>query len=93
MLHRVPLSHLPAGVEFPPALAGKISYDAERKQLCFDGFMSKGDFDRLSHLSNEVAYLKALEDLFRVAIYRHDPPASPSLGKSLVAMAKALRFW
>ena len=73
MEHSVPMERLPAGVTFPPSLAGRIHFDAERKRLAFRGFMSKSDFDALCTLSNDWGYLRPLEDLFRLCVPEDEP--------------------
>lgn len=92
MLHSVPLNHLPLNVQFPTHLLGKVSFDPLAKQLRFQGFMSKGDFDRLSSLSNDLEYLRALEQLFQLCEYAPENSASPlpwlkiGLGVSIMLM-------
>lgn len=78
MIRSAPLPRLPAGLEFPPALANKIAFDPQTHELRFCGFMSKGDFDALSQLSNDLDYLKALERLFQICEFtdRESPPLS-----------------
>lgn len=65
MEHSVPLDHLPEGLRFPASLGDRISFDAEHKRLVFRGFMSKADFDQLCHLSDDWAFRRPLENLFR----------------------------
>lgn len=71
-MREVPLEHfvtipkLPAGLVFPKDLAERIRHDADRGRLVHRGFMSKADFDRLSALSDDWAYRRPLEELFRL---------------------------
>lgn len=65
--HATRLERRPPGLEFPPSLADRMSYDEATHRLVFRGFMSKADFDRLLQLSDDWSYRRALEDLFREA--------------------------
>ena len=69
MVRTVRLEHLPHGVKFPDELSARISFDAERHQLRFDGFMSKTDFDKLVRLTNDVCYQRALQELFQICTF------------------------
>jgi hypothetical protein len=66
--HFVKLDRLPEGVEFPPPFKDRIQFDPVARKLVFHGYMSKTDFDRLCQLSNDWAFRRTLEDLFRLAI-------------------------
>ena len=79
----VQLDSLPEGVAFPSALQDRISYDPATKRLCFEGFMSKTDFDKLIRLSNNIAYQRAMERLFQIATYT-DKPSQESSGKAWI---------
>lgn len=85
----VPLETLPDGVTFPPTLKERISYDPSSKQLCFDGFMAKTDFDKLVCLSNDIAYQRALEHLFQICTFSSDSTERVSLKTWGVAAAAA----
>jgi hypothetical protein len=61
----VSLDRLPADLHFPPEFDGRIRFDADRRLLSFDGFMSKADYDTLSQISADWPYRRALEELFR----------------------------
>ncbi len=65
----VRLQTLPPGLEFPVALRDRLSFDPVRNRLMFRGFMTKADYDHLRALSGEVAYLRALDQLFRNSSY------------------------
>jgi hypothetical protein len=67
MEHSVKLEALAAGLEFPESLRGRIAYDAANKRLVFRGFMSKGEFDILTSLHNDLQYRRAVDVLFRVS--------------------------
>jgi hypothetical protein len=66
--HFVKLDRLPEGVEFPPQLRDRIHFDPVARKLSFHGYMSKTDFDRLCQLSNDWAFRRTLEELFRLSI-------------------------
>ncbi len=68
MEHFVTLQRLPANFQFPPDLADRIWFDEVHRRLVFRGFMSKAEFDRLSLLSDDWAFRRALEDLFRLCL-------------------------
>jgi hypothetical protein len=71
---RTALKTLPSDVQFgtqlSTELAAKVSYDAERDQLVFFGVMTVAERDTLKGLSNNAAYVAAVQDLF-------DQPAGP----------------
>ena len=74
MTRSVPLDQLPAGLEFPADIQHRIRFDSSRRQLAFDGFMSKTDFDRLARLHRDIQYQRAIEQLFRICTI--DTPSS-----------------
>lgn len=97
MEHFVPLAQLPAGLTFPKQFADRISYDAARHRLVYHGVMRKPDYDALARLSGDLAYLDALQELFRVATCK-TPPAprwrkSALIGIGLVAAVVVLAGW
>jgi receptor-binding and translocation channel-forming TcA subunit of Tc toxin/ABC toxin-like protein/neuraminidase-like protein len=67
-LFTAPLDILPAAVDFrsltDPALASKISYDAEERLLQFSGILSQPEKALLDALSADVAYRGAVNSLF-----------------------------
>lgn len=67
-LFTAPLSVLPAAVDFKslpdPALAAKISYDAEERQLQINGILSQTEKSLLDALSADVDYRGAVNSLF-----------------------------
>ena len=69
MIRSVRLERLPAGLKFPEELTNKISFNPDRQQLQFNGFMSKTDFDKLVRLHNDLAYQRALERLFQMCTF------------------------
>ena len=79
--HFVTLSRLPDGLKFPEEFAGRIRHEPESRRLVFRGFMSKADFDRLSRLSDDWAYRRPLEDLFRLCM--PDTNRKPALARLL----------
>lgn len=66
MEHSVTMRRRPEGWLFPEDLSGKIRYDEAKQRLCYNGFMSKSEFDRLCLLSDDWSYRRPLEDLFRL---------------------------
>jgi hypothetical protein len=78
MDHFVKLERLPEGIEFPPHLSERIHFDASARRLVYRGYMSKADFDRLCQLSNDWAFRRTLEELFRLCI-----PEPPSRSKGV----------
>jgi ferric-dicitrate binding protein FerR (iron transport regulator) len=66
--HFVTLDRLPEGLTFPPDLADRLHFDPERRRLSFRGFMSKADYDRILELSEDWAYRRKLEELFRLCV-------------------------
>ena len=74
MTRTVPLHQLPTGLEFPADIQHRIRYDSSQRQLAFDGFMSKTDFDRLARLHRDIQYQRALDRLFQICIIE---PAAP----------------
>jgi DUF1365 family protein len=68
MDHFVRLDRLPEGLEFPGPLKDRIHFDPVAHKLVFHGYMSKTDFDRLCQLSNDWAFRRTLEELFRLSI-------------------------
>jgi hypothetical protein len=69
MPRSVRLDRLPTGLHFPVELSTKISFDAARQRLQFEGFMSKTDFDKLVRLHNDLAYQRALQELFQTCTF------------------------
>lgn len=59
-----PLAALPLGVAFGEDFPEPIQYDAARRVLRYRGFMSNTSFQELQHLSNDLFYMRALEQLF-----------------------------
>lgn len=73
-VHFVPLLRVPDDLQFPEPLHDRIWFDDQRKCLAFRGFMSKATYDRLDNLTNDDAYQRALDELFRQSVY--DEPAT-----------------
>jgi hypothetical protein len=72
MDHFVMLDKLPEGIEFPHDLRDKIRFDAQSKKLCFQGYMSKTEFDRLCLITKDWGFRRKLEELFQVCVYEDD---------------------
>jgi len=64
MEYSVELEKLPGDVQFPQRLENRVRFDSQRRRLIFQGFMTKCTYDELSSLSDDVAYHRALEQLF-----------------------------
>lgn len=62
------LKNLPDGLRFPDGVAARIRYDGEKRQLFFEGFMSKAQFDILHGLSSDGEYQLAVEQLFELSV-------------------------
>jgi hypothetical protein len=77
--HFVTVPKFPEGLQFPPELSQRISYDPARGRLVFRGFMSKADFDRISRLSDDWSYRRAVEDLFRLCM--PEEPRKPAMAR------------
>ena len=77
MIRSVTLPELPAGLHFPPELRERIAYDANTRQLRFDGYMSKTHFDKLIRLDKSDAYRRAIEDLFQICEFETDSGFKP----------------
>ncbi len=73
MDHFVSLDRLPEGLEFPADLRDRIQYDPQSKRLCFHGYMSKTEFDRLSQLTRDWSFRRKLEELFQMSIFEGEP--------------------
>lgn len=73
MLRRVKLDRLPDSISFPESLVDRISYDSGTRELRFDGFMSKTDFDKLVRLHNDIDYQRDLERLFQICTFEDEP--------------------
>lgn len=80
----VKLDRLPEGLAVPPSLADRFHLDDEARRLVFRGFMSKAEFDRLSQLSEDWGYRRALEQLFQLCI--DDGTEPPARGRGLRAL-------
>jgi hypothetical protein len=77
--HSVLMASLPDGLSFPPEFDGRIRYDDARRALCFRGFMSKAEFDRLSRLHDSWSYRRSLEELFRICTLEPEAPPTNRL--------------
>jgi len=64
--HFVTIDRIPDGLEFPSDLKDRFRFDAAKRRLVFQGFMSKAEFDRLCRLSDDWSFRRPLEDLFRL---------------------------
>ena len=89
MVRHVKLDRLPDGITFPEKLADRISYDAESRELRFQGFMSKTDFDKLVRLHNDIGYQRALERLFQICTFEPTPERTGGRSKLMLIAAGA----
>ena len=89
MLRHVKLEQLPDGLSFPEKLADRISYDSDSRELRFEGFMSKTDFDKLVRLHNDIGYQRALERLFQICTFESEPAHAVSRSKLMLIAAGA----
>jgi hypothetical protein len=64
MEYSVELEKLPPSVTFPERLRERVRFDADKRRLIFQGFMTKCTYDELSALTDDLAYHRALEELF-----------------------------
>ncbi len=74
MDHFVKLERVPDGLRIPPDFKDRLWYDEESRRLVHRGFMSKADFDRLSLLSDDWAFRRPLEELFRLCAPEESEP-------------------
>jgi hypothetical protein len=72
--HFVTLPPRSANLAVPPEYSSKLRFEADTHRLVYSGFMSKADFDRLSRLSDDWGYRRALEDLFRLCMIEEQKP-------------------
>lgn len=85
------LKNLPAGLRFPEGMAARIRYDGLQQRLCFEGFMSKAQFDVLHGLSSDGEYQLAVEQLFELSVPgRAASSARGVLGASLFLVVVSL---
>lgn len=68
-------------IQFPESLSDRVWYDRDSRRLAFRGFMSKATYDRLHSLSNDHAYQRAIEELFRISVFEEPRPVSRSMQK------------
>jgi hypothetical protein len=74
MDHFVKLDKLPDRFEFPAQLKDRIHFDPVAHKLVFHGYMSKTDFDRLCQGTNDWAFRRTLDELFRLSIPEDKTP-------------------
>jgi hypothetical protein len=87
MDHFVKMDRLPEGLEFPLELKDRIHFDPIARRLIFRGYMSKTDFDRLSHVSTDWNFRRSLEELFRLSI-PEEPSRARGVGRFLAAVTR-----
>jgi hypothetical protein len=85
--HSVRLDKLPDGLRFPEDLHDRITYDASRRQLVFQGFMFKATCDRLMQLSHDLEYQRAVQELFAHSTEpeHHGVDDRKAMGRILIA--------
>ena len=74
MEYKVKLASLPAGVAFSERLRERCTYNAERGELSYRGFMTKCAYDEISALSDDLDYHRAVEHLFVLTSAEIAPP-------------------
>jgi hypothetical protein len=89
MLHEVPVDSLPDNLSFPSDLQPRIHYDASRRRIAYEGFMSKATFDRLYGLADDNNYRRALEELFQVCTFEDATDRGWSRGLVCLAIGLA----
>ena len=67
------LEALPPGLDFPADFPEPIRYDAARRLLVYRGFMASASYQFLRGRSADLAYLAALDVLFRDSAYALSP--------------------
>jgi hypothetical protein len=76
MEYKVKLASLPTGVVFSERLRERCSYNAERGELIYRGFMTKCAYDEISALSDDLDYHRAVEHLFVLTSAEMTPPTN-----------------
>ncbi len=89
MEYKVKLASLPARVAFSERLHERCSYNAERGELSFRGFMTKCAYDEISALSDDLDYHRAIEQLFVMTSAEIAPPPRSFPLAAALAMAVA----
>jgi len=87
MEYAVELAGLPDKVEFPERLRERIRFDANRRRLVFQGFMTKCTYDELNALTDDAEYHRALEELFVLTSAEVSPPSARHRGPRTLALA------
>jgi hypothetical protein len=90
MIRSVPLAALPPNLRFPDDLRERVHYDTAKRQLQFDGFMSKRDFDKLLLLHNDIEYQRALEHLFQICVFTNRRAEQQAPHRRLVVIGAAV---
>ncbi len=90
MEYKVKLASLPAGVAFSERLRERCSYNAERGELSYRGFMTKCAYDEVSALSDDLDYHRAVEHLFVLTSAEIAPPPRSFPRTAAIAAAAAV---
>lgn len=89
------LERLPAGVNLS-AVDEPIRFDATRRQLVYRGFMCHGSYLYLRHLSDDLAYLAALDQLYVQSAQRDSSRRGTAVltaALAVVAAGLTLALW
>ncbi|HEY6120861.1 MAG TPA: neuraminidase-like domain-containing protein, partial [Pyrinomonadaceae bacterium] len=73
----IALGVLPAGIVFPPSIAGRLRYDAVGKVLLLDGVMSENEREDLLALAADADYQMAIQRLYLAS--RRSPLIDPDV--------------
>jgi len=101
MIHYVSLEHLPDGFRIPESLRERFWYDEDKRVLAYDGAMYKSTFDRIRGISKDYDYLRAVEELFRLAVpedghsqhHSHLVAAATGAVLAVAILAAGVFFW
>lgn len=81
-----PLEKLPVGLALGDEVDEPVSFDEARKLLVYRGFMCHGSYLYLRHLSDDLTYLAALDQLY-VKSANQDLPGQGTNKVLLAALA------
>ena len=90
-----PLAMLPSGIGLNDDFPEPMQYDANRRVLRYRGFMSNTSFQELQRLSNDLDYMRALEQLFTASAIEPQPARHYGLiaGAAVGVLALLLLGW
>ena len=88
MEQAVKVGSIPANIQFPDNLRGRIRFEESHHRLIFRGFMCKSDYDQLMRLSQDANYQNAVSHLFQISTVS-DSPQMRRLGRVLATLTVA----